>query len=158
MRALDSLIGEFGQGIGLPALAFDDEDCCALTFDDLAVVLSYRRQQDRLCLYSDVGLIERPSREILLRLLEANALHRFVGDGVIGMCLDDERQAYVVVYSALFDADSLSLALLDRAVRGFVEMAESWRERLAAYADDAGVEDEGGDSPATDGPVELMRV
>ena len=158
MQALDLLLREFGQSIDLPELAFDDEDCCTLTFDDLAVVLSYRREQEKLCLYTDVGLIEHASRETLLGLLEANALHRFVGDGVIGVCPDDEGRAYVVVYSMLLDAESLNLARLDRALRGFLEMAETWRDKVTGHAADAGRDDDDDDSPAADGNVELMRV
>ena len=156
MQALDLLIREFGQSIDLPELAFDDEDCCALTFDDLAVMLSCRREQERLCVYSDVGVIERASANVLLKLLEANALHRCVGDGVIGVCPDDERRVYVVVYSALFDAHSLNLARFDRALRDFVEMAEAWRERISGLA--AGSGDGGDDDSTSDESGTLMRV
>ena len=156
MQTLDLLIREFGRSIDLPDLAFDDEDCCALTFDDLAVMLSCRREQEKLCAYSDVGLIERPSANILLKLLEANALHRTVGDGVIGVCPDDERQVYVVVYSALFDAHTLNLARFDRALRDFVEMAETWRERISGLVLGSG--DGGDDDSTSDESAKLVRV
>ena len=156
MQALDLLIREFGQSIDLPELAFDDEDGCALMFDDLAVMLSCRREQERICVYSDVGVIERASVNVLLKLLEANALHRSVGDGVIGVCPDDERQVHVVVYSALFDADSLNLARFDRALRDFVEMAETWRERISGLVLGSG--DDGDDDSTPDETERLMRV
>ena len=156
MQALDLLIREFGQSIDLPELAFDDEDCCALTFDDLAVMLSCRRKQEKLCVYSDVGVIERAPADLLLKLLEANALHRSVGDGVIGVCPDDERHVYVVVYSALFDADSLDLARFDRALHDFVEMAETWRERISDLV--LGPGGGGADDSTSDESGRLMRV
>ena len=158
MQSLDLLIREFGASIDLPELAFDDEDCCALAFDGLAVVLSCRRQQEKLCLYAEVGLIEGASPEVLLQLLEANALHRFVGDGALGVCPDEGHQAYVVVYSALFDADSLNLPRFERALRAFVETAEAWREKLSGGLADARAEGEADDSGKPDASVELMRV
>ena len=134
MQSLDILLVELGRSVGLPDLAFDDEDCCALAFDELAVVLSCRREERKLCLYSEVGNLVEPSPGILRELLEANALHRFTGDGAIGICPDEGGRAFIVVYSVLLDGDDLDLARLDRALEGFVDMAESWRGRVAAHA------------------------
>ena len=134
MQSLDILLQEFGRSMDLPDLCFDDEDCCALEFDELAVVLSCRRGRQQLCIYAEVGSLAQPSPEILLALLEANALHRSTGGGALGACRDEEGRTLVVVYSALFDADALSLARLDRALARFVDVAESWKRKVSDWA------------------------
>ena len=154
MQSLDILLEEFGRSIGIPDLAFDDEESCALSFDDLVVVLSWRRGERKLCAYSEVGNLTEPSPGILLELLEANALHRFTGAGAIGVCPEEAGEGYIVVYSVLLDADALDLARLDRALASLVDMAESWQRRVAGYAAGAPASkgDPGGDAAPAEPP------
>ena len=106
---IDDLLNEFARTIGLDAIEPDDEPCI-LEFDGNPVSLSYRNNKERLLLYSDAGFLVRPAPELLLGLLQANALHHTVGDGNIGLVVDEHRGGFVVVYSQLLVTATLDLA------------------------------------------------
>ena len=124
---IDDLLNEFAQTLGLDSIELDDEPCI-LEFDGNPVSLSYRREQQRLLLYSDAGFLVRPAPELLLGLLEANALHHAVGDGNIGLIVDEHRGGFVVVYSQLLNTAILDLATLTEAMRNFVDLLEAWKQ------------------------------
>ena len=130
---LEVLLQEFGRSMGIPDLVLDEQDGCALMFDETGLMLSYRREANRLCVYTDIGLLKRATPALLLKLLSANALHQAVGDGVIGVSPDEGRKALVIVYSQLLDVAVLTLPRLDESLRGFVETAEAWQTQLAEY-------------------------
>ena len=126
---IDDLINEFAQTLGIDSIELGDEPCI-LEFDGNPVSLSYREKQERLLLYSDAGFLVRPSPELLLGLLEANALHQAVGDGNIGLTVDEHRGGFVVVYSQLLNTAALDLTALTEAMRNFVDLLEAWRQSL----------------------------
>ena len=64
MQSLDILLRGFGRRVDVPDLSFDDEDCCALSFDEVAVVLSCRREERKLCPYAEVGSLADPSPDL----------------------------------------------------------------------------------------------
>ncbi len=133
---IDDLLNEFARTIGLDTIEPDDEPCI-LEFDGNPVSLSYRNNRERLLLYSDAGFLVRPAPELLLGLLEANALHQAVGDGAIGLIIDEHRGGFVVVYSQLLVTATLDLATLTDAMRNFVELLEAWQQNLAELENSA---------------------
>ena len=141
---IDDLLNEFARSIGLDSIEPDD-DPCILEFDGNPVSLNYRDNKQRLLLYSDAGFLVRPAPELLLGLLQANALHQAVGDGNIGLVVDEHRGGFVVVYSQLLITAGLDLNTLTEAVRNFVDLLEAWRQNLAEL-DNPSADDAGGDS------------
>ena len=126
---IDDLLNEFARTIGLDSIE-PDAKSCILEFDGNPVSLSYRDNRERLLLYSDAGFLVRPAPGLLLGLLQANALHQAVGDGNIGLVVDEHRGGFVVVYSQLLVTATLDLAALTDAMRNFVELLEAWRQSL----------------------------
>ena len=126
---IDDLLNEFARSIGLVSIELDAQPCI-LEFDGNPVSLSYRDNRERLLLYSDAGFLVQPAPELLLGLLQANALHHATGDGNIGLAVDEYRGGFVVVYSQLLATATLDLATLTEAMHKFVELLEAWRKRL----------------------------
>ena len=126
---IDDLLNEFARTIGLDSIEPQNEPCI-LEFDGNPVSLSYRNNRERLLLYSDAGFLVRPAPELLLGLLQANALHHTVGDGNIGLVVDEHRGGFVVVYSQLLVTATLDLATLTEAMHNFLELLEAWRQSL----------------------------
>ncbi len=132
MYAVDQLLKEFGEEVGIPELVFDEEGYCTLSFDDTIVTLSKRENQERLVFYADVGLLPTPPpKDILLGLLEANALHRAVGDGAIGIHTDESHNMTIVVYSLLLRVANIDKAVFESALKEFIEISEVWTKHLA---------------------------
>ena len=127
---IDDLLDEFARSMGLDSIEPGAESCI-LEFDGNPVFLNYRDNKERLLLYSDAGFLVRPAPGLLLGLLEANALHQAVGDGNIGLVIDEQRGGFVAVYSQLLVTATLDLATLTEAMRTFVELLEAWRQNLA---------------------------
>ena len=140
---IDDLLNEFARTIGLDSIEPEGE-ACILEFDGNPVSLSYRDNKERLLLYSDAGFLVRPAPGLLLGLLEANALHQAVGDGNIGLVVDEHRGGFIVVYSQLLVTATLDLATLTGAMRNFVELLEAWRQNLAELENSASSDDDGG--------------
>ncbi len=131
MYAIDQLLKEFGEEVGIPELAFDEEGYCTLSFDDTIVTISKRENQERLVFYADVGLLPTPPpKDILLGLLEANALHRAVGDGAIGLHTDESHNMTIVVYSLLLRISNINKAVFESALKEFIEISEVWTKHL----------------------------
>lgn len=132
---IHNLLNEFARTLGLDSVDLADEDF-VLEFDGNPVSLNYDERQERLLLYSDVGFLVKPSPELLLGLLEANAVDQAVGDGRVGVIADERRGGLVVVYSRTLAAEMLDLAILTKAMRDFVEVLEALRQSLAKFHDD----------------------
>ena len=126
---IDDLLNEFARSIGLDSIELDAQPCI-LEFDGNPVSLSYRNNRERLLLYCDAGFLVRPAPELLLGLLQANALHHATGDGNIGLAVDEYRGGFVVVYSQLLTTATLDLVTLTEAMHKFVELLEAWRKSL----------------------------
>ena len=143
---IDDLLNEFARTIGLDSIEPEGE-ACILEFDGNPVSLSYRDNRERLLLYSDAGFLVRPAPGLLLGLLEANALHQAVGDGNIGLVVDEHRGGFIVVYSQLLVTATLDLATLTGAMRNFVELLEAWRQNLDEVKSPSSSGDNDGDAP-----------
>ncbi len=149
---IDDLLNEFARTLGLDSIE-PDAGICILEFDGNPVNLNYRNNGERLLLYSDAGFLVKPAPALLLGLLEANALHQAVGDGNIGLVVDEHRGGFVVVYSQLLVTATLDLAALTDAMRNFVELLEAWRQNL----DEVNSSPSSGDDDA-DAPDNFLRV
>ena len=141
---INDLLNEFARTLGLDSIELDDEPCI-LEFDGNPVSLSYHNNRERLLLYSDAGFLVRPAQELLLGLLEANALHHAVGDGNIGLIVDEHRGGFVVVYSQLLNTATLDLASLTEAMHNFVDLLEAWRQNLTDLDNPSNDEDDNSD-------------
>jgi hypothetical protein len=105
-------------------LQIDENDACALVFDDIPVTLQYFRNDGRILFYGILGEIpsDAAARQALYaRLLEANFLFHKTG----GATLAVNESAGVVT----FQQAELALALSEA---DFLNLLESWVQ-LAAY-------------------------
>jgi hypothetical protein len=139
----NSLLGQFGEVIGLAELALDERGYACLTFDDLAVNLEYEPNRDALALFTWLGEADRSRGALFAELLEANLLAHATGEPVFG---------YEAVAGGVVLLDRLALAGLDSALLqdrlgAFLTVAAAWRVRLARGDGEAAV------SP---GPVPFM--
>ncbi len=129
----ETLLQEFGDYIGIPDLALDENNLCSLSFDDLVISISYREVADQLALYADIGLLPAPPpASALIMLLEANCLQP---DGAsVGIRKDEERNAYVAALSFLTGLDRLDQERFQTLLQNFLNLQESWRTRLTQPA------------------------
>jgi hypothetical protein len=132
----NSLLGQFGEVIGLADLALDERGYACLTFDDLAVNLEYEPSRDALALFSWLGEVDRGRGALFAELLEANLLAHATGEPVFG---------YEATGSGLVLLDRLILAGLDSVqlqerLDSFLKVASAWRSRLARGQSDGDAE------------------
>ncbi len=127
----EATLKEFGEYIGIPDLAFDEDNLCTLSFDDYAVSFSYREKTDQFLLYADIGNLPAPApAPALTALLEANCLQP---EGTaIGLRLDQERNVYVIALSALADVAGMNQDRFQKLIQDFLAVQEKWQERLPA--------------------------
>lgn len=130
----ETILREFGDYIGIPDLAFDEDNLCTLSFDDLVVCFAFREESKQLLLYADVGTLPSPAPlPALAALLEANCLQP---EGTaLGIRLDEERNLYVVALSCLADLAGLEQSRFQDLVQHFLSVQEEWQKRLSGPLD-----------------------
>lgn len=121
------VLADFGRGIGLEGVAFDDNGYCCLGFDGVIVNMELVPAARQLMLYAQLGFAPQPADVAFYeRLLEANHFFRGTGGATIGV--DPATRGIAMVYA--LPLDQLTPTLLEREVKGFVDIAESWMKRL----------------------------
>lgn len=127
----DQLLQGLGRTLGLPDLAFNQEGCARLVFDDtIAVNLEFEATNGRLHLYSELCSLPTPGREaLLLALLEANLL----GLETRGATLAVDSVSQDVVLCRSLSQPELNAGHLHDVVEAFVDSAEQWRNRIEAF-------------------------
>lgn len=123
-----ALLAGFGQSLGLPGVAPDEEGYCALSFDELIVHFQYDDEADEVTAFAKLGEVDEDRAEgIYAMLLAANLFWQGTKGGTLAVEPDT---------GTAFIADRRPAVLLDEArfqdwLGQFVEIADHWRARLA---------------------------
>lgn len=125
LSAMNSLLSQFGQRIGLPDLALDDSGYCCIGFDD--VFVNVETSGDRLCLYAWIGTLDEAARtRHASDLLDANFLFK----GTQGATLGVDQESGDALLALQLPASTLTVDTLEASVENFVNTVERWQKRL----------------------------
>ena len=128
-RNAHRVIQDFGASIGLPDLAFNSVNLCSLSFDDLVVNLGLSPDADHLSAHIWLAALEPEDHAEACRVMaEAN----YLMTAVHGACIGMSRQSGDVVLSARMHEQQLTLSSLQQWLQDLLNLAQSWRGRLAA--------------------------
>lgn len=127
IEELKSVLSEFGKGIGIPHLCFDDRGYCCISFDEVVVNMELDKASERLFFYSRVGALSGNALpELYEMLLEANCLYR----GTFGGCLGIDRELKAVVLAYQIPVSQVDLPQFHRILENFVNAAELWVQKI----------------------------
>ncbi len=110
-RHVDGLIAALGETVGFPQLALEPDGACALSFDDIEVVIAYDEKSEALILTTILERVaEPPPAETMVRLMDLNAIlfNRDVA------CINYNRKTQRITQAFRIDAPQTSS---DRFVR-----------------------------------------
>lgn len=135
--ALQGVLDELGDKLGLGPLALDANGVCALAVDGRLVVhLAVDEGEDRAVVYAPLGSLPTVEREaVLTAMLQANA----TGWAVLAL-EPDSGQPVLIHRFALRDVDRSALELL---LERFIATAGDWQTALAAGASASAPADSG---------------
>lgn len=133
------LLAALGQQVGIAGLALDEAGCCVLAFDDVVLHFEADEQSGRLFLYAGLGdAPDRLAEAFYRELLAANLMWQ--GTGGATLSLDPDGRRFVLGHAV--PVDRITEVDFVATVERFVDIAETWRRRIA----------EAGSQPA--GPIE----
>lgn len=130
MEHMRSILQDFGKRIGMANLDFESVEegtgVCSLSFDDVAVNLSYN-EEERV-LYAHTAIAQAPENEqsrleLYTLILELNCGFRFTQGGILGLHDD-----YGIILSNRVQIENLSAATFEVFVENHVNFAEKIHE------------------------------
>jgi Tir chaperone protein (CesT). len=129
-RSIKEIMADFGQAIGYPELALDEDGSCLLAAGEQALFLSCPEGAVSLLVYAPVGEPpEGPHRaELAEELLAANAYN----EGTRGLTLGLSSERDLIMLSGTLPVSLLDAASLQSFLQFFMEQAVSWEQ----YIDD----------------------
>lgn len=117
-----TLLAEFGQRIGLPDLAFDDDGYCCLQIEESVLNIEADEHQGQFLVYSSVGQLPRaPTLAVFRQLAELNYASLMLGKGAIGV---DERSGRIMFVERIAWR-GLDAGLLETEIRGVSDRIEA---------------------------------
>ena len=123
------LLREFGQSVGLPDLAFDENDYCCLLLDDLVLNLELDEETEMLFVYAHVGKIPpEPTADFYAMLLEANYFYRQTAGGVLGI----DKATGVIALACRQPYAGLTLIQFEKVIEDFANAADHWTQQITA--------------------------
>lgn len=123
-----AVLREFGAKIGMPQIDFNDDNFCTLAFDDIIVNLERVGEGEYLAFYLWIAAVEAEQRpEVAQAAADANYLF----SGTHGATLGMSRSTGDLVLAAQIADATLTLARLEQTLENLVNLAQSWRTRLA---------------------------
>jgi hypothetical protein len=132
MSALEGFISSYGKEVGLSSLALNEQGMCALGFDDkINVDIVDRSDQDQIVLLAKIGSVPADGKESLYEMLLAgNAFGSETAGAAIGVNKNDGA----IVLSYILVESMLSYDLFKIILSNFVDIAETWIDKIAAFA------------------------
>lgn len=121
------VLGEFGQKIGLPQIAFADNRFCTLTVDEIIVHLELSEDGQHLNCYlwiADVG--EDHRAEVALVISDANYLLARTRGTTLGM----NRLTGDLLLAVQIPDATLTLAVFETAFEKLVGLAKLWQKKI----------------------------
>jgi hypothetical protein len=152
MQALDNLLKQLGQRLGIPDLAADSSGYCALRVESWTLHLMNVPDRGTVQFMAELGAVPaRNPQPVLVDMLAANAL--FLGTGGATLGLDPARNAAVL--SRELPLDNLDFMTFHGALESFIQHAEIWMARLERPSDP--VEAAGAPAPMAAMPIDWLR-
>ncbi len=137
--ALQALIGELGQQMGLGDLSLDEQGFCALRFDEKLVInLQYWADDEQLLLFADLG----PSAigvQLYSNLLRANLFWRATLGATLSLSEDDPPHVILALQQPWQPLDA---AQLNASLERFVNTVEDWSEVVENTGTDSKLADD----------------
>lgn len=130
-QTLAQAAGALGQLLGIPALAFDDDDCICLEFDDIACTLA--AGDNRLVLQADLARLSAlpdcaDSCHALMRLNADLA----ISDGVVALATDRAADS-IALSCVVTPLCAPEAGQLETLVGRFLELAQDLQVRLRQF-------------------------
>lgn len=155
LDGFDRLLAEFGESIGIPEMAFDEDGLCHIRVDE-EYPITFRRDDDNHNLVL-VGLIaeelpERLDREMVREMLATGVEPLRDHGAALGL----EPQSGTLILHQTMPLAKIDRTVLETLLGNFILMQKDWSARVAgvgapgAQADQAGIR-AGHDLPA--GPL-----
>jgi len=148
VEAYERLLASFGESIGLPELAPDEEGYCALSFDDLVVHLQHEPEEEEVAAFARLGAVEEDrTLEIYQMLLNANQLWA----GTAGATLSVQPEDQMVFIATRKSLQALSHDGFRDWLGNLVDITDYWAGRLARVNGGGPIEEPDDDTPGPDG-------
>lgn len=133
MSEAQELLGEFGKGIGMDDLAFDAENSCTMSFDDVALTFEFVEEKKSIYFYSTVAELPDDAQTLAVYayLLEQNSFFKGTGGGTFGI----EPDMKLITYTSLFpvrDCREDTVKAFDALAGAHVNAVEGMRAALLA--------------------------
>ncbi len=124
-RTVDLLLTDLGKVMGLPDLAFDENDGCLLQFDDsLTALILYDGEAGVLYFFSYVGaILDQAMGTVAPKLLEANYRWQDTGGATLSLRPGSENDVVMTQKFRLADMDAQKL---QEHLGTFVMHVEKW--------------------------------
>lgn len=128
LNPFELLIKEFGQTLGLPELALDEESRCHLVVDEeILVSFEFQQEEQRLLLSSPVGdPSELHSNGLLKHFLISNLTAAAIGEPIVG--LEPTTQTLLLVQR--LSTEQLDNEKLQSEVEQFIAFIEHWHKEI----------------------------
>ena len=122
------LLGAFGDSVGVPDLATDEDRYCVIKLDDrIVLVMQYEPDTESVVLYVDLGPYpEEHEREVFASLLQANCLWAGTGGATLGV----NGSSRTILLGYRLSVRNLELEPFKSAVESLVNTAEFWMNRI----------------------------
>ncbi len=152
LDGFDRLLAEFGESIGIPEMAFDEDGLCHIRVDE-EYPITFRRDDDNHNLVL-VGLIaeELPER------LDRETVREMLATGVEplrdhGAALGLEPQSGTLILHQTMPLAKIDRTVLETLLGNFILMQKDWSARIAGVGADGAVADQAGTRPGHELPA-----
>ncbi len=128
---IKNLLREFGKTVGIAELQLDNENRCNLLFDDIGISFELGPDEESIYIYAMLGVAPSADLESMYAvLLDANYIFRGTKGATIGV----EASSKSIVLIREERLENMQLVRFESIVEAFVDLAESWREKLSALS------------------------
>ncbi len=125
MTMIETILADFGHRNGLEELAFDDNGVCRLVLDDVFDI-DIELDGSEVSFFAVLGSMDGVGPGMLRRMMGANLTGDKTGEATLAI---DEMSESVMLCRRL-PADGLSYPAFERALEGFFEGFQRWRQKL----------------------------
>ena len=133
--AVNYLFADYGNYLGIEGLAFDEENTIVLEIEGTVVALEYVNPVTGIVMTSEItALPETPEAEFFVSLNASNHISLTSGLGQVTMDPNDGA----IIWSNHMYVDTLTVEMLDEALKRSVKCIASWRELISEFLGEDG--------------------
>lgn len=152
LDGFDRLLAEFGESIGIPEMAFDEDGLCHIRVDE-EYPITFRRDDDNHNLVL-VGLIaeelpERLDREMVREMLATGVEPLRDHGAALGL----EPQSGTLILHQTMPLAKIDRTVLETLLGNFILMQKDWSARVAGVGAEGGQPDQAGTRAGHDLPA-----